>query len=308
MIIRQATEEDINSIVNLLRLSLGDSLMPKSNGYWKWKHIYNPFGVSPVLVAIEDNMIVGVRAFMRWEWKKNDEIIKAVRAVDTATHPNYQGKGIFRSLTMEMIDLCEKEGVDMIYNTPNQHSLPGYLKMGWQEAGSLSVGISINKPFNIIGSLLFEKGRNQFLDNRTHTFNVPENISFFELNNWRTNYSYDYLIWRYKKIPNINYYSLRIDKTIAIFRLIKNKYGVELRVCDVVGDLTGLRHTLWSLKNSVGYDFISIEEQYVNMLPGWLKRSIHFGPNVTIKDLNRSTHDFYQYANWSPSIGDLEVF
>jgi N-acetylglutamate synthase-like GNAT family acetyltransferase len=52
MEIRPAHENDIPAIVELLKLSLGESLMPKSEAFWRWKHIDNPFGKSPVILGV----------------------------------------------------------------------------------------------------------------------------------------------------------------------------------------------------------------------------------------------------------------
>src|SRR5688572_3667570 len=139
MLIREATEADIPAIVELLKISLGESLMPKSEAFWKWKHIDNPFGKSPVLVAEENGQLIGVRAFMQWEWQYQNKIYKAVRAVDTATHPQHQGKGIFKKLTLELVEQCKAKGVDFIFNTPNKSSKPGYLSMGWMSNGKLKI-------------------------------------------------------------------------------------------------------------------------------------------------------------------------
>ena len=98
MIIRQAKQEDIDSIVVLLQASLGESLLKKSAEIWNFKHVANPFGESTVLLAEENNELIGVRAFMTWRWQMGNQIWNAFRAVDTATHPNYQGKGIFKKL------------------------------------------------------------------------------------------------------------------------------------------------------------------------------------------------------------------
>src|SRR5690349_5445137 len=138
---REATEADIPSIVDLLKLSLGESLMPKSEAFWRWKHVHNPFGSSPVLLALDGEKLIAVRAFMRWEWRQGETIYKAVRAVDTATHPDYQGKGIFRKLTLQLVDLCKQEGFHFIFNTPNKVSKPGYLNMGWQTNGKMPIRI-----------------------------------------------------------------------------------------------------------------------------------------------------------------------
>src|SRR5688572_1153461 len=106
MEIRIATARDIDAIVQLLKESLGESLLPKSTEYWQWKHVNNPFGASPVLLAVEGDKIIGVRAFMCWKWRQGDNIINAVRAVDTATHSDHQGKGVFSKLTLKLLERC----------------------------------------------------------------------------------------------------------------------------------------------------------------------------------------------------------
>ena len=98
MIIRPATYDDTPAIIELLKKSLGESMIPKSAALWSWKHEQNPFGPSFVLLAEENNELIGVRAFMQWQWVWNDKIYRAIRAVDTATHPKHQGRGIFKKL------------------------------------------------------------------------------------------------------------------------------------------------------------------------------------------------------------------
>ena len=77
-----------------------------------------------MLVAEADGRIVGLRAFMRWEFAAGDRRFRAVRAVDTATHPDYQGQGIFSRLTLEALDAL-RDQADFVFNTPNEKSLPG---------------------------------------------------------------------------------------------------------------------------------------------------------------------------------------
>lgn len=133
--IRAATEQDIPGILTTMRLALGETpLLQRTPDLWHWKHDKNPFGQSIALVAAaEDGTIAGVRAFMRWELNiGTGETIRCVRPVDTATHPEFTRKGIFRSLTMAAVDIARDDGVDLVFNTPNEQSAPGYLKMGWK--------------------------------------------------------------------------------------------------------------------------------------------------------------------------------
>ena len=86
----------------------------------------------------QDGQIVGLRTFMRWDLVTGEgETLRCARAVDTATHPDHQGKGIFRRLTEEAVEVARDDGIAMIFNTPNEKSKPGYLKMGWREVGEI---------------------------------------------------------------------------------------------------------------------------------------------------------------------------
>src|SRR5690606_30107897 len=110
MLIRHATPEDIPQIIFILKQSLGESKLPKTEEVWRYKHIENPFGKSIVLLAIIKEQIVGVRAFMRWKWQIGQKSFNALRAVDTATSPAFRGRGIFRKLTLEAIEIAKAEG------------------------------------------------------------------------------------------------------------------------------------------------------------------------------------------------------
>ena len=148
MIVRNATPEDIPAIVVLLQLSLGENLIKKSENTWNFKHVDNPFGTSHVLLAYEGDVLIGVRAFMKWKWQMGTQSWTAFRAVDTATHPDYQGKGIFKKLTLQALDDIQKGGETFVFNTPNEISRPGYLKMGWKIVDTIELAV-IPTPFYV---------------------------------------------------------------------------------------------------------------------------------------------------------------
>ena len=72
---------------------------------------------------------------MRWELIRGAERLRMVRAVDTATDPDHQGRGIFRRLTERALAELVSEGYDAVFNTPNNQSRPAYLN-GLDAAGS----------------------------------------------------------------------------------------------------------------------------------------------------------------------------
>jgi hypothetical protein len=104
-----------------------------------WKHRDNPFGSSPGWVAADEEGVVGVRLFLRWGFQLGDRAVRAVRAVDTATHPRARGLGVFRTLTLHGVEEMTSQGVDWVFNTPNEQSMKGYLSMGWLRMGRLPV-------------------------------------------------------------------------------------------------------------------------------------------------------------------------
>jgi hypothetical protein len=134
----RASAGDLPAVLALLQRALGWSDV--DTGFLAWKHLENPFGTSPMWIARAGDRVVGFRAFLRWELlSPNGLVIVAVRAVDTATDPDFRARGIFTSLTLAALDSLRDEGVEFVFNTPNRESLRGYLRMGWQQLGRFPV-------------------------------------------------------------------------------------------------------------------------------------------------------------------------
>src|SRR5690554_5893649 len=127
---------------------------------WGWKHVENPFGKSLGRYAWsdEEGKIVGVRALMHWRLSTPDgRLINAGRAVDTGTDPGWQGKGIFTQLTKETVADFKGQGGDIIFNTPNSNSSPGYLKMGWSKVGPARMYLRVLKPARFAHGLIINR-------------------------------------------------------------------------------------------------------------------------------------------------------
>lgn len=146
--VRPAHAEDRAAVLDLCRLSLGWSEQDPNEDFFRWKHDENAFGPSPTWVATDgDGRVVGVRCFMRWRFVDRDgRGWQAVRAVDTATHPDARGRGIFRTLTLGALPQLTEAGTGFVFNTPNEQSRPGYLKMGWSPVGRVPLGVLPTGP------------------------------------------------------------------------------------------------------------------------------------------------------------------
>ncbi|MDR7519628.1 MAG: GNAT family N-acetyltransferase [Armatimonadota bacterium] len=144
---------DEEGVLALLREVLGAGrAFDRSVAFWRWKHFETPFGPSLLLVAVNER-IVGLRAFMRWKFCHGGRTLTAVRAVDTATHPDFRGFGVFTRLTRLAVEHARSEGVDLIFNTPNPISRAGYLKMGWTYVGKPRLLVKVLRPLRVARSL-----------------------------------------------------------------------------------------------------------------------------------------------------------
>ncbi|MDR7129679.1 N-acetylglutamate synthase-like GNAT family acetyltransferase [Algoriphagus sp. 4150] len=312
MQIRKANSGDLPSIVDLLKTSLGESLIPKSEELWNWKHIANPFGASPVLVAEDGDMICGVRVFLRWEFRQGKQLFNVCRAVDTAIHPDHQGKGLFKNLTLSLIDELKEEGVDLIYNTPNSASAPGYMKMGWENWGKLPLKIHFNLSL----------GKSGNLSHSSHWSGIASLIDkieklYFDSHSIRTNLVSGYLQWRYAACPLFPYYFISDGNThLLIYRIKEGKIGRELRIVDFFqlpgfgeNEKKQLNSRLKTVEKNECVRFTSFSGlQYHNDSPieMGLMPVMSIGPLVTLRRVSLS--DDLLTKAWAWSLGDLEVF
>lgn len=334
--IRRARQEDAHDILNLIRQSLGEGKIPRSEEYWRWKHEDNPFGPSSSLLAYDNRRLVGLRVFMRWNWQANGRVWPAVRAVDTATHPAWRGRGIFTRLTLALAEEMSKEGVTFIFNTPNGQSLPGYLKMGWKPMGRLSAwvrpmrlrrlpdGNSLEGTAREQGDypprvcapavqLFQHSGLQEFLDSLQRPdgcLSTPRNV--------------DYLRWRYGSIPGLTYRAVweiaGVDGAVLIYRTKTVGRWHEVRLCEVlVGDSLESRRRGRSLLRTV---LKTNRAHYATAMGvrGAAERSMlvrtgffpapRVGPVMTIRPLSGITcgPDPLRRSSWNLSSGDLELF
>ncbi|MDT0645901.1 GNAT family N-acetyltransferase [Zunongwangia sp. F260] len=314
MNIREATEKDIPEIVTVLKASLGEQELALSEEIWRYKHINNPFGKSLILVAEEEDIIVGVRAFMRWRWHNGHKEFYCFRAVDTATHPKHQGKGIFKKLTLKAIEIGKEEGADFVFNTPNEKSRPGYLKMGWELAGNIKV--SIKPAFNS-----FWKIKKTIPD-----YEVQYRTSVSKIENlcseWNSKFigevlytpkSVEYLKWRYENNPLRQYEVLAASNYYIAGYIKHHKRIKELRIVECLYLNAFPNKEInksirdWSLK--FGAQFISFSPELLKLKAPAVKGK--FGPILTVRDLNLSPHEkeiCSSIENWNYSLGDLELF
>ena len=312
MQIREATEQDIPEILDVLKASLGETSSKKTEAVWKYKHVDNPFGKSLVLVAVENDKIIGVRALMRWKWQLEKNVFSTFRAVDTATHPEHQGKGIFKKLTLRAIEIAKEQGDDFIFNTPNTQSLPGYLKMDWKEVGKLKIRVDLANPLNWVNNKI---GKFYIVNNgciKDQLFSLVSDYNTLKAGEDKlfTLKSLEFLLWRYENNP-LQLYEVKADQDFYLAGYVKkHKFFKELRITEhIYNDEPGLQ----KLNKAVKEFSDKFKPQIITStgLNSNLGISGNYGPVLTLRNVNLdpvSKQELILLNNWSYTLGDLELF
>ena len=308
--IRPASPEDDVAIVQLLCATLGWADDERHRALFRWKHRFNPFGESFGWVAEDELGLIGSRTFMRWTFSDDGRPVHAVRAVDTATHPRAQGRGVFRALTMRGVEEMTAAGVSWVFNTPNSQSAPGYLSMGWRSLGRLPLAVrpgrisswpkllSARRPGDLwsVPTSAGEDAAAVLNDALLPDGPTPSG----RLCTFR---SAAYLRWRYGQGPiayRVALVGRQAQEGCVVFRHRRRGDAVEAVVTDILGPPQATRNALRSLK---GADYtIALGPSR----PRWWVPVPGKGPLLTCRPLADARPP--EVREWDLSAGDIELF
>jgi GNAT superfamily N-acetyltransferase len=321
--IRAAGPSDRTAVLDLMAASLGWSSDGRHEAFFDWKHAQNPFGRSPAWVAVDGGEVVGFRTFLCWEHRTPEgRVLPAVRAVDTATRPSHQGRGIFRRLTLQALDDLRSQGIAFVFNTPNDRSRPGYLKMGWTAVGRLDAAVRVTSLASAarlararvpadLWSVPSQGGRP-----------APEVLADPRLadllasappaRGLATHHTPEYLRWRYGFAP-LAYRAVTLGHDVrsglAVFRVRRRGAALECALCDVVapeGDRGAPRALARRVARECAADYVirlggpAIDRSGFVGVPGQ-------GPVLTWCALADDPPG-RRPDDWALSLGDVELF
>ncbi len=333
--IRDYQTADEEAVLRLLRAALGTGrAFDRTAAFWRWKHFENPFGTSLLLVATNGD-VQGLRAFLRWRFRGATRTIYALRAVDTATHPEYRRHGVFSALTRRAVERARDEGVDVIFNTPNAVSLRGYLKLGWTLVGRPTLLIKPLRPRRLVRSLLGRDGAGstpgvvrapavpagQWLEHADvgEVLGADDRLRASQV---RTERSAVFMRWRYASTSAPAYHACwvgdrAVPEAVAIFRMNRRQGLREVVLAEVLlrRGAGGVPAVMRRLQTAVDADYV------VAYAP---RGSIHWwglvragfvplpgtGPYFVVRPLSAeaAARALTRLAHWNLSLGDLELF
>ncbi len=130
--------------------------------YLDWLYVANPDGAAVGYDAWDGERLaahyvcVPARA-----WVEGQEV-RVLLSLNTATHPDYQGKGLFTKLAAMTYEAGAEAGFDGCYGVANANSTPGFVrKLGFQLVRPLEARVGLgalrHAPKPAAGDLSFER-------------------------------------------------------------------------------------------------------------------------------------------------------
>jgi hypothetical protein len=265
---------------------------------------------------------------LRWEFDHPDgRVRRAARAVDTATHPDAQGRGVFRALTMHALDALAADGSDFVFNTPNDKSRPGYLAMGWSTVGRVPIGVRVTRPTALFRIASSRVAADRFAPEHTRSdrltvHDIAGDADLAALlaelpspSGLRTRRSVGYLTWRYGH-DRLGYQAVvapgGVREGVAVFRSRPRGAAREVALCEVLsraGDRIGQARLVRAAQRAGSGDYVlSAGRSRHGFVP--LPR---LGPILTYRGLQPDPTTAASRADpapgrWDLGLGDIELF
>jgi hypothetical protein len=218
-----------------------------------------------------------------------DQLLLAAQSADTMTHPKYQFKGLFVQLANLTFDLCQEEGISVVFGFPNQNSLHGFLvRLKWQMTETLdyySIPVGIIPFEGISKRIPFLKGMyEQYQDYILKDYLVPrkgiEN-SVFKDGFAGVNRNAHYINYK-------TYHESHVIKIGTAFLWIKIKDGLIIGDIDCgEEDFDKLMHEVKKLAFKLGLKEVGFHTSHQTKLSGLFSARYNAVPSfyVLFKDL-----------------------
>lgn len=179
--------------------------------YLKWQYKLNPHGEVLGYDAFYNNQLVAHYVTIPVLYRINGELKKGLLSLNTATHPNHQGKGMFTKLATKTYETAKEKDYNFVIGVANQNSTHGFLK---------------KLDFSLITSLEVKTGTGKIsYDTENYNFKSywDENSLKWRLNSPSSSYflNKNRLITKASKIEI--FAQLTINKVISQFKIKSKK-------------------------------------------------------------------------------------
>jgi hypothetical protein len=237
---------------------------------------------------------------------------------------------------MASLDIA-REDTDLIFNTPNSSSRPGYLKMGWQQVGTVATSLRPVRPLRLLVGARAAMTRREVPSSplrdpalppardvlRSHAADVAALLAagYRDPTRLRTAGGLAYLRWRYADVPGLDYRAVPVFDGPRLAGLgigrLRHRGGLHeftlAEVLNAADDARSAARVLRAAARRSGADHVATHVAAGTPTSRALLRSGYVttdrvGLTLTTLPLRPIAVDPRDHRSWALALGDLEVF
>lgn len=112
-----------------------------------WRYRDNPAGQVVGVDAWDGERLAAHYVTCPLEARIDGRMVKGLLSLNTATHPDYQGRGLFTTLAERAYAQGAASGYAFVIGVANANSTPGFLKkLAFQYVGRMNAGVLVSPP------------------------------------------------------------------------------------------------------------------------------------------------------------------
>lgn len=137
------TEEELDQLVTLqneVYKERGITFFKDEFRHW---YVENPCGRAISFNAFDSEKMVAHYACIVKQLLIEGRVVEGILSMATVTHPEYRGRGLFKTLAKRTYDCARDKGFEFVIGVANANSFPGFMKYF---------------PFQFVGQLDFKVG------------------------------------------------------------------------------------------------------------------------------------------------------
>lgn len=123
--IREGSPADFDALRELYRDVWG-YIRPRDFDYWRY--VSPPEGFCPMALAVAGSRLAGAYSLWPTRVRVGGKVVLGAQSIDTMTHPDFQGQGVFTALANACFELAAHRGYRLLYGFPNPSSYPGFVR------------------------------------------------------------------------------------------------------------------------------------------------------------------------------------
>lgn len=132
------SEKELEQLVALQNEVYKDrGLVFKTDNFKHW-YVDNPYGPAVSFDAFDGEKMVAHYVCVTKKMIIDNQVVDGLLSMDTVTHPDYRGRGLFKTLAKMTYDYAREHGFKFVIGVANANSFPGFMKyFPFQSVGQL---------------------------------------------------------------------------------------------------------------------------------------------------------------------------